>query len=81
MKKNTNELKIYGISYSDNTSGAFALILTEINGSKKLPIVIGGFEAQAIAVALEKKIKTSKTKGSNMTVFLTVNMIFEIFNL
>ena len=54
------ELKIYGISYSDNTSGAFALILTEINGSKKLPIVIGGFEAQAIAVALEKKIKTSR---------------------
>tara|TARA_B100001564_G_scaffold157593_1_gene132380 strand:- start:1210 stop:1818 length:609 start_codon:yes stop_codon:yes gene_type:complete len=54
------ELKIYGISYSDNTSGAFALILTEMNGSKKLPIVIGGFEAQAIAVALEKKIKTSR---------------------
>ena len=54
------ELKIHGISYSDNTSGAFALILTEINGSKKLPIVIGGFEAQAIAVALEKKIKTSR---------------------
>ena len=54
------ELKIYGISYSDNTSGAFALILAEMNGSKKLPIVIGGFEAQAIAVALEKKIKTSR---------------------
>ena len=49
------ELKIQGISYSDNTSGAFALILDEINGSKKLPIVIGGFEAQAIAIALEKK--------------------------
>ena len=54
------ELKIQGISYSDNTSGAFALILDEINGSKKLPIVIGGFEAQAIAIALEKKIKTSR---------------------
>ena len=54
------ELKIHGISYSDNTSGAFALILAEMNGSKKLPIVIGGFEAQAIAVALEKKIKTSR---------------------
>ena len=54
------ELKIQGISYSDNTSGAFALILDEINGSRKLPIVIGGFEAQAIAIALEKKIKTSR---------------------
>ena len=54
------ELKIQGISYSDNTSGAFALILQETNGSRKLPIVIGGFEAQAIAISLEKKIKTSR---------------------
>ena len=54
------ELKIQGISYSDNTSGAFALILDELNGNRKLPIVIGGFEAQAIAIALEKKIKTSR---------------------
>ena len=49
------ELKIQGISYNDNTSGAFALILDELNGNRKLPIVIGGFEAQAIAIALEKK--------------------------
>ena len=54
------ELKIHGISYSDDTSGAFALILDEVNGNKKLPIVIGGFEAQSIAIALEKKIKTSR---------------------
>ena len=54
------ELKIQGISYSDNTSGAFALLLDELNGSRKLPIVIGGFEAQAIAIALEKKIKTTR---------------------
>ena len=54
------ELKIQGISYSDNTSGAFALILDELNGNRKLPIVIGGFEAQAIAIALEKKIKTTR---------------------
>ena len=54
------ELKIQGISYSDKTSGAFALILQETNGSRKLPIVIGGFEAQAIAISLEKKIKTSR---------------------
>ena len=49
------ELKIQGISYSDNTSGAFALILQETNGNRKLPVVIGGFEAQAIAIGLEKK--------------------------
>lgn len=54
------ELKIHGISYTDSNSGAFALILEEINGNKKLPIVIGGFEAQSIAIALEKKVKTSR---------------------
>tara|TARA_B100000989_G_scaffold30826_1_gene19678 strand:- start:509 stop:1126 length:618 start_codon:yes stop_codon:yes gene_type:complete len=54
------ELKIQGISYSDNASGAFALILQETNGSRKLPIVIGGFEAQSIAIGLEKKMKTSR---------------------
>jgi len=54
------ELKIHGISYSENTSGAFAIILDEVNGNKKLPIVIGSYEAQSIAIALEKKIKTSR---------------------
>ena len=54
------ELKIHGISYSDNTSGAFAIILDEVNGNKKLPIVIGSYEAQSIAIALEKKITTSR---------------------
>ena len=54
------ELKIQGITYSDNTSGAFALILQETNGSRKLPIVIGGFEAQSITIGLDKKIKTSR---------------------
>ena len=54
------ELKIHGISYNDNTSGVFALILDEVNGNKKLPIVIGGFEAQSIAIALEKKNKTTR---------------------
>ena len=54
------ELKIHGISYSDNTSGAFAIILDEVNGNKNIPIVIGSYEAQSIAIALEKKIKTSR---------------------
>ena len=50
-------LTIDRISYSQNTHGAYALLLNEKNGERKLPIVIGGFEAQSIAVALEKEIK------------------------
>lgn len=50
-------LKIKGISYSQTQNGAYALILTEIEGDRKLPIVIGAFEAQSIAIALEKDIK------------------------
>lgn len=50
------ELSIKGISYSQAQSGAYALILTEINGNRNLPIVIGAFEAQSIAIGLEKEI-------------------------
>jgi bifunctional DNase/RNase len=50
-------LKIKGISYSQTQSGAYALILNEVNGQRKLPIVIGAFEAQSIAIALEKDIQ------------------------
>ena len=54
------KLEIHGISYSENLSGAFALVLNESKGIRKLPVVIGGFEAQAIALALQKNIKTSR---------------------
>jgi bifunctional DNase/RNase len=50
-------LKIKGISYSQTQSGAYALILSEVDGKRKLPIVIGAFEAQSIAIALEKEIQ------------------------
>lgn len=50
-------LNIKGISYSQTQSGAYALILSEENGQRKLPIVIGAFEAQSIAIALEKDIR------------------------
>ena len=50
-------LNIKGISYSQTQNGAYALILSEANGERKLPIVIGAFEAQSIAIALEKEIK------------------------
>ena len=46
-------LDIIGLSYSQTQSGAYALVLGEQNGKRRLPIIIGGFEAQAIAIALE----------------------------
>ena len=54
------ELEIKGISYSETQSGTYALILQEIEGNRKLPIVIGGFEAQSIAIALDDDIKPER---------------------
>lgn len=51
-------LEIVGLSYSQNQSGAYVLVLGENSGSRRLPIVIGGFEAQAIAIELEKMTPT-----------------------
>ena len=51
------QLNIKGISYSQTQSGAYALVLTEMEGSRTLPIVIGAFEAQSIAIALETEIR------------------------
>lgn len=48
------KLEILGMSYSQSQSGAYALILGETDGKRRLPIIIGGFEAQAIAIELEK---------------------------
>ncbi|NNC69684.1 MAG: bifunctional nuclease family protein [Flavobacteriaceae bacterium] len=50
-------LNIKGISYSQTQSGAYALVLNEVDGERTLPIIIGAFEAQSIAIALEKEIK------------------------
>jgi len=50
------KLEISGIAYSQTQSGSYVLTLSEAAGKRKLPIVIGGFEAQAIAVELEKMI-------------------------
>ncbi len=51
------KLAIKGISYSQTQNGAYALILSEVDGELKLPIIIGAFEAQSIAIALEKELK------------------------
>jgi uncharacterized protein len=47
------QVDILGLSTSPHTNGAYALILYELEGKRKLPIIIGGFEAQAIALKLE----------------------------
>lgn len=51
-------LKLYvkGLSYSQTQTGAYALVLAEEEGDRRLPIIIGGFEAQSIAIALEKEV-------------------------
>lgn len=52
------KLDIVGLSYSQTQSGAYALVLGEISGRRRLPIVIGSFEAQAIAIEIEKMTPT-----------------------
>jgi bifunctional DNase/RNase len=52
------KLEISGLSYSQTQSGAYALVLGESGGKRRLPIIIGGFEAQAIAIELEKMAPT-----------------------
>ena len=54
MEMNKVRLEIVGLSYSQTQSGAYALVLGESEGTRRLPIIIGGFEAQAIAIELEK---------------------------
>ncbi|MDA9035421.1 bifunctional nuclease family protein [Flavobacteriaceae bacterium] len=54
------QLTIKGISYSETQTGAYALILKEAEGDRRLPIIIGGFEAQSIAIALEKELKPKR---------------------
>jgi bifunctional DNase/RNase len=50
---NKIKLNVLGISYSQTQTGAYALVLAEENGNRRIPIIVGGFEAQAIAIQLE----------------------------
>jgi bifunctional DNase/RNase len=47
------KLNVLGISYSQTQTGAYALVLAEESGNRRIPIIVGGFEAQAIAIQLE----------------------------
>jgi bifunctional DNase/RNase len=64
------QLNIKGISYSQSRTGAYALVLTEEDGNRTLPIVIGSFEAQAIAIALESEIKPPRPLTHDLFVSL-----------
>ncbi len=70
------KLTIKGISYSQTQNGAYALILSEVDGDRKLPIVIGAFEAQSIAIALEKEIMPPRPLTHDL--FKTFATRFEI---
>jgi bifunctional DNase/RNase len=83
-------LEIVGLSYSQTQSGAYALVLGESTGSRRLPIIIGGFEAQAIAIELEKMTPTrplthdlfkafSETFSIEITEILIYNLVEGIF--
>jgi len=50
---NKVKLNVLGISYSQTQTGAYALVLAEEDGRRRIPIIVGGFEAQAIAIQLE----------------------------
>jgi bifunctional DNase/RNase len=70
------QLDIKGISYSQTQTGAYALLLSDLNGVKQLPIVIGAFEAQSIAIALEKDIKPPRPLTHDL--FKNFSDVFEI---
>ena len=65
------ELEIVALSHSITQSNSYAVVLGEVNGLRRLPIVIGGFEAQAIAVALEKMKPTRPLTHDLMKNFMT----------
>lgn len=69
------KLEIVGLSYSHTQSGAYALVLGENAGTRRLPIIIGGFEAQAIAIELEKM---SPSRPLTHDLFKTFAEQFEI---
>lgn len=65
------ELEIVAISHSITQTHSYAVVLGEVNGIRRLPIIIGGFEAQAIAVALEKMNPSRPLTHDLMKNFMT----------
>ena len=71
------QMSVKGISYSETQTGAYALILNEEKGERKLPIIIGGFEAQSIAIALENEVKPTRPLTHDL--FKSFGERFEIY--
>ncbi len=69
------ELEIVALSHSVTQTHSYAVVLGETNGLRRLPIVIGGFEAQAIAVALEKMQPSRPLTHDLFATFLSTFMI------
>ncbi len=75
MSSKKLELEIVALSHSVTQSHSYAVVLGEVNGVRKLPIVIGGFEAQAIAVALENMQPTRPLTHDLMKNLMSANQI------
>ncbi len=75
---NLIKLDIKGISYSQTQTGAYALILEESVGGRKLPIIIGSFEAQSIALALEKDINPPRPLTHDLFLSLGSKFSFKV---
>ena len=77
------KLEILGLSSSQSQSGSFALVLGEVGGNRRLPIIIGMFEAQAIAIEIEKmqrqneelKAKVDRVQEGITTMEEKLNMV------
>ncbi len=75
---NKVQLVISAISYSKSQTGAYALILAEVNGERRVPIVIGAFEAQSIAIALDQDIQPPRPLTHDLFVSFCNNFSIEV---
>jgi len=73
----TVQLNIIGLTYSQSQSNAYALLLGEEGGPRRLPIVIGSFEAQSIAIALEKELMPPRPLTHDL--FTSMALSFNIY--
>ena len=73
----TIQLSIIGLTYSQTQNNAYALLLGEENGPRRLPIVIGAFEAQSIAIALEKDLMPPRPLTHDL--FTSMALSFNIY--
>ena len=73
----TVQLSIIGLTYSQTQNNAYALLLGEDKGPRRLPIVIGAFEAQSIAIALEKDIQPPRPLTHDL--FTSFALTFNIY--